>query len=564
MYKCLKLCVCFMTVTIWGGKMTVYGFFYHEYSLIISIVGTVIGLIMSIVGATREKETVKKIGIGLLFFFLLFCIIVINVRYGNNSTKNPPESTNRQTTEKATANTSFTDLDNTVKDGDDSSLSTTKVNTGSAKDNIVHVASIGRKTLSIPSIASSTCEVEQNVILKFWGSVFHDGDYTDYSFYPDFSGVYRFEFSDVPDGTDFKLYIYNSGYETKKYEYDLDNGDGITISLDSGNEYIIRVQQYRNVGAYCLNVGQQKPLVDISSYTAISDSIQYNDQENNYSFIPENSGTHRFEFSNVPDGTDLALCIYNSGWEVIKNDYDMDNGDGITTSLSKGEVYYIKVSQYRDIGSYDITVGHKKEITAVSDVTFVSDSVQYTDQLNDYEFVAKVSGVHRFEFSDVPNGTDLELYVYNSGWEVIKNDYDMDNGDGITVSLSEGQTYYIRVGQYRSTGLYTLNIGIKKNITSISKSIPVSDSIQYTDQENDYSFFVSGSGDYKFALSNVPDGTDFEMYIYNSGWEQIEYGYDLDEGDSIKVSLSSNEEYFIRIAHYRNYGKYNLKVTKVN
>lgn len=118
-------------------------------------------------------------------------------------------------------------------------------------------------------------------------------------------------------------------------------------------------------------------------------------------------------------------------------------------------------------------------------------TIYETGQSIDYEFVPKVSGTHRFEFSDVPDGTDLRLEIYNSGWERIKSDYDLDNGDGLTVSLSAGSLYYLRVQQYRGLGSYTLNIGPKKSTVDISSVTSISDSIQYTNQENDYAFFAS-------------------------------------------------------------------------
>ena len=82
----------------------------------------------------------------------------------------------------------------------------------------------------------------------------------------------------------------------------------------------------------------------------------------------------------------------------------------------------------------------------------------------------------------------MRLRIYNSGWEQIKADYDLDNGEGLTVSFAAGESYYIRVEQYREYGAYTLNIGPKKEVVNITNNTAVSDSIQYTDQENDYIF----------------------------------------------------------------------------
>ena len=207
-----------------------------------------------------------------------------------------------------------------------------------------------------------------------------------------------------------------------------------------------------------MNVGPKKGIVDVSTATEISDSIQYTDQQNDYLFLAAISGTYRFEFSGVPDGTDLRLEIYNSGWERIKSDYDLDDGEGLTVSLIEGEYYYLRIQQYRGLGVYILNIGYKKTIVDISKEEIVSDNIQYTHQENDYLFSTAIGGTYRFEFSDVPDSTDLRLEIYNSGWEKLKTDYNLDNGDGLTVSLSSEKAYYIRVSYYRGYGNYSLSI----------------------------------------------------------------------------------------------------------
>lgn len=82
----------------------------------------------------------------------------------------------------------------------------------------------------------------------------------------------------------------------------------------------------------------------------------------------------------------------------------------------------------------------------------------------------------------------MRLGIYNSGWEQIDSCGDLDNDDGLTEKLKTGETYYIRVEQYNNLGSYTLNIGRKKDIADITNYTSVSDSMQYTLQENDYSY----------------------------------------------------------------------------
>lgn len=426
----------------------------------------------------------------------------------------------------------------------------------------VKVAPISSAPLSVQAIDPINNSIGETEILQINDSIFENNSYNDYPFSPAVSGTYRFEFSNVPDGTDFTLYILNSAGERKEYASYCDNGSGITTSLSSKKNYTIRVAQQCETGSYTLNIGQQKKTSDISSYTAVSDSIQYTDQKNNYSFSPQSDGLYRFEFSDVPDGTDYELYVYNSGWEELERVIDVDNNGGISINLSSKKTYYISVVQYRSTGSYTLNIGHKKSLVTATGYTAISDSIQYTDQENDYAFIPSVSGTHRFEFSNVPNGTDLRLIIYNSGWEEKARIYDADNGDGITISLTKGKTYYIRVKHYRGNGAYTLNIGHKKAIANLSESAYDSDSIQYTDQENDYCFIPSVNAEYKFSFIHVPDGTDFNLLVFNSGWEEIKRGYDMDNEGELSVQLSAGETYYVRVAYYRGTGSYGIKVSR--
>lgn len=421
---------------------------------------------------------------------------------------------------------------------------------------------IADSPINVDAINNIEDTVSALSIGSFSGSVSSDGQKNDHSFSPVVSGTYRFEFADIADGVDFRLWVCNSNGDTIKSDYDMDTGDGITVSLDSGSNYIIRVGQYHSYGSYNLIIGEQKPTVDISNLTKVSDSIQYTDQENNYLFSPSVSGTYRFEYSDVPDGTDLRLYVFNSGWETIKSDYDMDNGDGLTVTLEAGKSYYIRTKQYRSLGSYSLIIGRQKDTVDVTSYTMLSDSIQYTEQRNNYRLVAGVAGTYRFEFANVPDGTDLRLYVYNSGWETIKSDYDMDTGDGLTVSLSEGQEIYITVSQYRALGSYSLVLGAPKPTVEISDVDQISDSVQYTEQRNVYLFEAKTAGKYSFTFSSVPDGVDYRMQIYNSGWESIKSDYDMDSGDGLSLDLSQGQKVYVCVSQYRGTGGYSMIVSR--
>lgn len=432
-----------------------------------------------------------------------------------------------------------------------------------SNSNTLQISPITYSEYDIEPIYMSSIDIPPAIISKLQGNISEGNLYNDYEFIPQVDGTHRFEFSDVPDGTDLRLKICNSGMEELKSDYGLDNGDGLTVSLSANKIYHIRVEQYRNTGSYTLNIGCKNTVTDISTFNVVSDNIQYTNQENDYSFFAALDGIYRFDFSNVPDGTDLRLRVYNSGWEEIKSDYNLDNGDGLTVPLSAGNIYYIRVEQYNQTGFYTLNVGLQKATVDISAYTAISDSIQYTGQSNNYTFSASVNGTYRFEFLNVPNGTDLRLRIYNSGWEEIRSDYNLDNGDGLTVPLSAGKMYYIQVQQYNNIGSYTLNIGKKKPITDISASKIVSDSIQYTDQENDYLFSPIADGEYRFEFANVPNGTKLRLKIYNDGMEELKSDYNLDNNDGLTIFLSSSEKYYIRVAYYDGFGNYSLKTINI-
>ena len=55
------------------------------------------------------------------------------------------------------------------------------------------------------------------------------------------------------------------------------------------------------------------------------------------------------------------MGVYNSGWEELKSDYNLGNDDGVEVSLSAGESYFIRVTQYNGSGNYILTAERQYE-----------------------------------------------------------------------------------------------------------------------------------------------------------------------------------------------------------
>ena len=95
------------------------------------------------------------------------------------------------------------------------------------------------------------------------------------------------------------------------------NGEGLTIKdMQAGETYQIQVRQYSGYDMYNLNLGLQKETVDISEYSSVSDSIQYTDQRNVYTYTPSLTGKYRFEIQDLTDGSnnEVNILVFQLSW----------------------------------------------------------------------------------------------------------------------------------------------------------------------------------------------------------------------------------------------------------
>ena len=450
-----------------------------------------------------------------------------------------------------------------IDSNDTSSTTTTTTQTTEPEIQTITIDSIKDTSCAINSIKTVKHSFDKAEIQTYSGTISEKKQVDEYTFEAEVSGVYRFEFSDVPDAVYFNLIILKSGGSKLKSSSSIGSGKGITTTLEEGQTYKIQVKQSKNTGSYNLNVGKPNTVLDITQYNQISDSMVYTAQENRYAYTTPRSGRYRFEFTGIPDATYLNLVIYNSGWEKIKsNYYDMHNGNGITADLEGNKTYYIKVLQKKNDGDYTLLIGCPKEIKDISKYTIVSDKIQYTDQINRYKMTASNDGTHRFEFADVPDATYFNLVIYNSGWEKIKsNYYDMHNGDGITAQLEKGKTYFVTVIQKKKTGKYSLKIGKPKKQTVVTDKAEVIDSIQFVGQQNVYEFTVPSSKKYNFNFTNKTNGSKIEAVIYNFGWEKIKGTGSITNSGNLSIDMEKGQQVYIVVKYYYNLSNYSFTVT---
>ena len=304
---------------------------------------------------------------------------------------------------------------------------------------------------------TQTMNVSAYSVIK--DSIVFRNQHNRYTFTPALDGYYRLEFAGVQSGTSFYLYIYNDLGETVQRQSNAGNNGGFVVELKAGARYTIEVQQYYEIGDYQLKIGKQKATVNVTNYSDISDSIEFKNQKNYYTFVPQRKGQYRFELSNVMSGTTMYLYVYNSLGEVVKRQSNVGNNGGIIVEdFEPGETYTIMVEQYSGLGNYTLKIGKQKETLSVRSGMTINDRIEYNGQYNVYSFTASGSQ-HTASIFGLPGGTSVSIYVFNALGERVSYQSSVSNGGTLQIrNLTAGQTYTIQVRYYSGTGSYSLKI----------------------------------------------------------------------------------------------------------
>ncbi len=297
-------------------------------------------------------------------------------------------------------------------------------------------------------------------------------------------------------------------------------------------------------------------------FITYSGSINSSDQTDTYSLDAPVTGYYRFDVSDMVNGFSVKLYIYDSSGNKIGGGSEYGNGNGVTCELVQGNSYIVKVISYTNTGNYTLTIGQQKEKIDITTKDIICDSIEYTDQQNEYTFVPTIDGVYRFDFFDVINGFTVKCYVYDSLGYKVGGGSGYGNGTGVTVELISDEVYTIKVIQYSNKGTYTLALGKQQVTQDITGENSIYGDITYIDQKNIYIYTPSSTGEYVLSLHNMSSGFFVKLYIYDSLGYKVGGGSGYGNDNKITVELTESETYTIHIIQYNNAGSYNVNISR--
>lgn len=294
--------------------------------------------------------------------------------------------------------------------------------------------------------------------ITYSGSIVGKEEVDQYSLTAAQSGYYRFSLSNMVSGFKVNVFVNGSDGSSVGGDYGLKNENGVTCWLTAGESYSVNVGSYSKTGEYTLTIGQPKNKRNITSHEVIYDSIEYKDQQNVYSFIPEISGVYRFDFADVRNGVKMNLFVYDSLEYSVGGEYGLTNKSGVTTILNAGETYEIKVTQYSNTGNYTLKIGKQLPIVDLSGKNSTNGAITYTNQQNVYTYIPDTSGVYRLTLGNMINDFKVQMNIYDSLEYKLDGEYGLRSGNSISAKLEAGQIYKINVIQNSLYGDYTIDI----------------------------------------------------------------------------------------------------------
>ena len=298
-----------------------------------------------------------------------------------------------------------------------------------------------------------------------------------------------------------------------------------------------------------INQPEPPPGISISG-TTVSGTIQFKDDEVRYTYSAPETGRFRFTLT-TQNGLQFVISVYNPEGTKIDS-----ATDAVTLDLEKGLAYRVVVSQnYKNhTGNFTLNIITPKtpNNTPISG-TSVSGTIQFKDDEVRYTYIAPETGRYRFTLATY-NDLQFVISIYNPQGTRIAT-----ANDAVTVDLENGITYRVIVSQnYRShTGNFTLNI-----ITPLPNNMPISGTtasgtIQFKDDEVQYTYTAPETGRYRFAL-DTQDDLQFTISIYNPQGTRI-----ATANDAVTVDLESGIIYRVVVSqNYRSHtGNFTLNIT---
>jgi len=385
------------------------------------------------------------------------------------------------------------------------------------------------------------------------------------------------------------------GSETNLYS----NTKNISRPVTPGQEYYIKVRRYLSsyTGTYqiAFNKSSTAPSLSSSAITLTENkwtggNLTSSIGEQWFKFTATDDAQYiHASFGTLSSSMGLKVQVYDSSIAAVESETVLDYiTKYISRSVTPGQVYYVLVqpNHYSFTGTYNIAF-NKSSTAPSATITLPSSTNTLTENTWANGTLASSSSVQWFKFTATADtqyihaafGTlnttaGMNVQVYDSSGTSVATDshlYGTGSGSFISLSVTQEQTYYIRVWPNVFTGTY--QIAFNKSPTAPGITLPSSSTpLTVNTWANGNFDELNGKQWFSFTATANPQYILFKAGTISSLFGVIMQVYDssgIKVGDMTRfpsdthmtISVTGGQVYYIQVWPAVDTGTYQIGFT---
>lgn len=433
---------------------------------------------------------------------------------------------------------------------------TTKAPAGNSS--VINVAKLPKNPYTVPAPQTAATTLTKAVIHSITDSI-NSGEKDSYTFTAPRDGRYCLYLSNTNANIRVSITVYDSlGKSVGSNSY-FRNESTLALTLNGGETYNIRISHSDGSGNYTLNIGQQTPTTNITAYTAVTDSMVFENQRNYYTFTPAIDGRYCFSLSNTKADVRTSVTVYDSLEKNIGSNSYFRNEGTLALTLEGGETYTICMAQSDGLGNYTLNIGKQTPTVDISAYSAVTDRITFYNQKNNYTFKTGDEGYYTFYLTNTNAGLRTSITVYDSLEKNVGSNSYFRNESVLTLHLDGNATYTIRMAHSDDIGNYTLNIGRQKTTVAVTDGNTVKDSLEFSGQRNVYRYTPKTSGSHTVTMSGM--GTNrVQVIVKDSLDATVTSSSYVRDNSEVKFNATAGATYTVYVVYSSDVGNYTMTV----
>jgi hypothetical protein len=356
--------------------------------------------------------------------------------------------------------------------------------------------------------------------------------------------------------------------------------------LTGGQEYIIRVMPYTTsyTGAYQIgftaSIAPPGTQVLTAANTWADGRLSSSNTVNWYRFIAS-AATQYIHVGNFsPTGfADFGVNVQllDSAGATVGSNTRLYSGTSFSSSLTSGNMYYIKVTPYNAsyTGAYQVLFSGSGMPPGITSTTLTTDtpvegSLSSGALVNWYSFTATTATQYiHVSFGSLLFSDGVNVQLYDSSGNMADSQRTLNGSNpSLSVTKTSGQ-YYARVTpcNVSSTGTYVILLNTSVIPPGITPATLAADTwtngtLSSSNGVHWYSFTANAATQYIHVDFNSnmssSSGVYIQVYDTSGGPKGSEERWRSPSNLFRTRSLSNGQTYYIRVAAYGNYGSYRI------